>query len=51
VAQTILEVAQEGSFDLIVVGHSGMAGVWARLLSTTAGRVSRHAPGSGLIGR
>ncbi len=49
-AKTILEVAREGGFDLIVVGHSGLSGVWA-LLGTTAEKVSRHAPCSVLIVR
>ena len=49
-AQTILEVAKEGPFDLIIVGHSGLSGVWA-LLGTTAEKVSRHAPCSVLIVR
>jgi nucleotide-binding universal stress UspA family protein len=49
-AKTILEVAKEGTFDLIIVGHSGVSGVWA-LLGTTAEKVSRHAPCSVLIVR
>lgn len=49
-AKTILEVAKEGTFDLIVVGHSGLSGVWA-LLGTTAEKVSRHAPCSVIIVR
>jgi nucleotide-binding universal stress UspA family protein len=49
-AKTILEVARESGFDLIVVGHSGLSGVWA-LLGTTAEKVSRHAPCSVLIVR
>jgi len=50
-AQTILQVAREGVFDLIVVGHSGLSGVWAMFLGTTAEKVSRHAPCSVLIVR
>jgi nucleotide-binding universal stress UspA family protein len=50
-AQTIVEVAQEGHFDLIMVGHSGLSGVWAKFLGTTAEKVSRHAPCSVLIVR
>jgi nucleotide-binding universal stress UspA family protein len=49
-AKTILEVAKEGKLDLILVGHSGLSGVWA-LLGTTAEKVSRHAPCSVLIVR
>ncbi len=50
-AQTIVEVAKEGNYDLILVGHSGVSGVWAAFLGTTAEKVSRHAPCSVLIVR
>jgi nucleotide-binding universal stress UspA family protein len=50
-AQTIVEVAKEGRFDLILVGHSGLSGVWAAFLGTTAEKVSRHASCSVLIVR
>ena len=50
-AQTIVEVAKEGKFDVIMVGHSGLSGVWAAFLGTTAEKVSRHAPCSVLIVR
>jgi nucleotide-binding universal stress UspA family protein len=50
-AQTIVSVAQEGEFDLILVGHSGLSGVWAAFLGTTAEKVSRHASCSVLIVR
>ena len=50
-ARTIVETAREGKFDLILVGHSGMSGVWAAFLGTTAEKVSRHAPCSVLIVR
>ncbi len=50
-AQTIVEVAKEGNFDVILVGHSGLSGVWAAFLGTTAEKVSRHAPCSVLIVR
>jgi nucleotide-binding universal stress UspA family protein len=50
-AQTIIEVAKEKEFDLILVGHSGLSGVWAAFLGTTAEKVSRHAPCSVLIVR
>jgi len=50
-AKTIVEVAKEGKFDLIVMGHSGLSEVWARFLGTTAEKVSRHAPCSVLIVR
>lgn len=50
-AQIIIGVAQEGEFDVILVGHSGLSGVWAAFLGTTAEKVSRHAPCSVLIVR
>jgi len=50
-AQTIVSVAKEGKFDVILVGHSGLSGVWAAFLGTTAEKVSRHAPCSVLIVR
>jgi len=50
-AQTIVQVAKEGKFDLVVVGHSGLSAVWAAFLGTTAEKVSRHAPCSVLIVR
>jgi nucleotide-binding universal stress UspA family protein len=50
-AQTIVKVAQEEKFDLIVLGHSGLSGVWAKFLGTTAEKVSRHASCSVLIAR
>lgn len=50
-ARTIVEVAKEGEFDVILVGHSGLSGVWATFLGTTAEKVSRHAPCSVLIVR
>jgi nucleotide-binding universal stress UspA family protein len=50
-AKTIVGVAKEGKFDLILVGHSGLSEVWARFLGTTAEKVSRHAPCSVLIVR
>jgi|UniRef100_A0A7C3Z1T9 nucleotide-binding universal stress UspA family protein len=50
-AKTIINVAREGEFDVILVGHSGLSGVWAAFLGTTAEKVSRHAPCSVLIVR
>ncbi len=50
-AKTIVEVAREGKFDLILVGHSGLSEVWAKFLGITAEKVSRHAPCSVLIVR
>jgi nucleotide-binding universal stress UspA family protein len=50
-AKTIVEVANEGKFDLILVGHTGLSGVWAKFLGNTAEKVSRYAPCSVLIVR
>jgi nucleotide-binding universal stress UspA family protein len=50
-AQTIVGIAKDGEFDVILVGHSGLSGVWAAFLGTTAEKVSRHAPCSVLIVR
>jgi nucleotide-binding universal stress UspA family protein len=50
-AMTILKVAEEGNFDLIVLGHKGISGVWARLLGSVAEKVSSHAHCSVLIVR
>lgn len=50
-ARTIVEIAKEGQHDLILMGHSGVSGVWAAFLGTTAEKVSRHAPCSVLIVR
>jgi nucleotide-binding universal stress UspA family protein len=50
-SKTIIDVAQEGEFDVILVGHSGLSGVWATFLGTTAEKVSRHAPCNVLIVR
>lgn len=50
-AQTILKVAEDGQFDLIVLGHRGLSGVWAKLLGSVAEKVSSHAHCSVLIVR
>jgi hypothetical protein len=50
-AQTIVQVAKKGKFDLILVGHSGLSGVGAAFWGTTAEKVSGHAPWSVLIVR
>jgi len=49
-AKIIIEVAKEGGFDLVILGHIGLAGVW-ELMGTTAEKVSRHAPCSVMIVR
>jgi nucleotide-binding universal stress UspA family protein len=50
-AKTIVDVANEGRFDLVLVGHTGHSGVWAKFLGTTAEKVSRHVSCSILIVR
>jgi nucleotide-binding universal stress UspA family protein len=50
-AQEIVRAADDQGADLIVVGHSGHAGVWGRFLGGTAEKVSRHAACSVLIVR
>ncbi len=50
-AQLLLQEAQRGRFDLLVIGHSGHSGVWGTFLGTTADKVVRHAPCSVLVVR
>ncbi len=50
-AQGIVRFAEEGRFDLIVVGHSGVSGVWGRFLGGTADKIVRHAPCDVLVVR
>jgi nucleotide-binding universal stress UspA family protein len=48
-AKTIVRSADEGSYDLVVVGHSDHSELWGRLLGDTADRISDHAHCSVLI--
>src|SRR4051812_36363375 len=48
-ADAILDVAEERSSDLIVVGNKGMTGAKRFLLGSVPNRVSHHAPCSVLI--
>jgi len=50
-AQGLVRFAEEGHFDLIVIGHSGVSGVWGRFLGGTADKVVRHAPCDVLVVR
>jgi nucleotide-binding universal stress UspA family protein len=50
-AKTIVEVATEGRFDTVLVGHIGFSQVFRSLLGTTAEKVIRHVPCSVLIVR
>jgi nucleotide-binding universal stress UspA family protein len=49
-AKTIIDVAKEGNFDLLLIGASGLSGLW-RFLGTTTEKVVRHAPCSVVIVR
>ena len=42
-AKTILTYAEEGGFDLIVLGSRGHSELWGRIMGHTANRVSEHA--------
>ena len=48
-AKTLVTMAKDGEFDLIVVGHSDHSELWGRLLGDTADRISDHAHCSVLI--
>ena len=50
-ADAILDVAEEQSADLIVVGNKGMSGAKRFLLGSVPNKVSHHAPCSVLIVR
>ena len=48
-ARRIVELAESGRFDLIVVGHRGHIDPWPRLAGSTADRVVDQAPCSVLV--
>ena len=48
-AKVIVNMAKDGGYDLIVVGHSDHSGLWGRLLGDTADRIADHAHCSVLI--
>ena len=48
-AKVIVNMATDGGYDLIVVGHSDHSGLWGRLLGDTADRIADHANCSVLI--
>ena len=48
-ADAILDVAEEGGADLIVVGNKGMTGAKRFLLGSVPNKVSHHAPCSVMI--
>jgi nucleotide-binding universal stress UspA family protein len=50
-AETIVRVAREGAYDLVVMGHTGHSHVWGIFMGTTAEKVARHLACSVLIVR
>jgi nucleotide-binding universal stress UspA family protein len=48
-AKTIVKFADDGGYDLIVVGHSDHSELWGRLLGDTADRITDHARCSVLV--
>jgi len=50
-AKVITEFAEEGGFDVIVLGNRGHSGLWGRFLGHTTDRVSENASCSVLIVR
>lgn len=50
-AQVVTRFADQGRFDLVVVGQSGHSNVWGRFLGSTADKITRHAPCSVLVVR
>ena len=48
-AKVIVRFADDGGYDLVVVGHSDHSELWGRLLGDTADRISDHAHCSVLI--
>jgi len=48
-AKAVVKFADEGGYDLIVIGHSDHSELWGRLLGDTADRISDHAHCSVLI--
>jgi nucleotide-binding universal stress UspA family protein len=48
-AKVIVKFADEGDYDLIIIGHSDHSELWGRLLGDTADRIADHAHCSVLI--
>lgn len=48
-AEVIVDVAEEGGFDLVVMGHRGMSGVGRFLVGSVSDRVVHHASCSVLV--
>ncbi len=47
--ETIVAVAKEGGFDLLVIGFVGHSNVWGRIMGSTTQNISRLAPCSVMI--
>jgi len=50
-AQALVRFAEQGAFDLLVIGHSGRSGIWGTFLGSTADKIVRHAKCSVLVVR
>ncbi len=50
-ARTIVEYAEEGKFELLVIGNSGHSEAWGDFLGATADKVTRYASCSVLVVR
>jgi nucleotide-binding universal stress UspA family protein len=48
-AETLMDIAEEEGFDLIVIGNRGMAGASRFMLGNVPNKISHHAPSSVLI--
>jgi len=48
-AKMVVKFANEGKYDLIVIGHSDHSELWGRLLGDTADRITDHANCSVLV--
>jgi nucleotide-binding universal stress UspA family protein len=48
-AQTIVRVANEDGYDLVVMGPTGHSSPWGSFMGTTAEKVTRHVTCSALV--
>jgi nucleotide-binding universal stress UspA family protein len=48
-AKAIVKFADQGGYDLVVIGHSDHSELWGRLLGDTADRIADHAHCSVLV--
>lgn len=47
--ETIVRYAEEGHFDLLVVGRTGHSGIWRKHMGSTSSQIAFHAPCSILV--